>query len=405
MPEDNTLATFGGRVRFFRDRAGMSRAVFGDLCGRSGAWVKSIENGGTGMPGLRMLIRMADILQVNDLAKFTGENRLTSVTYAKRSHGQTSGIAQALTSYPLALADREPTSADALAANVAQAWMVWHGSPNQRTAVATILPRLLEDARTSVRLLEGNERRRALASLAQVYHLTQLFLSFQPYPELILLTGDRAMQAAQDADNPKAMAAASWYLNHVWRDAGEQAEGRIDLAHQAGRLLRPDINEEDRSLWGLLQLAMALSYAKTGRRGDAERHWDESRRAAESLTSPHPWLIFGTPVVDAYAVTMSADLILGHEATRQGDRIDLSAVPSRTRRAFHIAEIARGFYLKREPVSTMHLLNKAYEISPDTISYNLFTRSAVSELMTTGGATVRDEARNLAHKINLAPAA
>ncbi|WP_433542045.1 helix-turn-helix domain-containing protein (plasmid) [Streptosporangium sandarakinum] len=405
MPEDNTLTTFGGRVRFFRDRAGMSRAVLGELCGRSEAWAKAIETGKIGMPGLSMLIRMAEILHVNDLAELTGEQRLTMATYTKRTHEQAPAITEALSAYPLVVSDREPVSADVLAANVSQAWMVWHGSPNQRTAVATILPRLLVDARTSVRLLEGSDRRRALVSLAQVYHLAQLYLAFQPYPELILLASDRAMQAAQDADDPKAMAAATWYLNHVWRDAGEQAEARIDLAHQAGRLLRPDDDHDDRSLWGLLQLAMALSYAKTGRRGDAEHHWDEARRAAHSLDGHHPWLMFGPGMVDAYAVTMAADLTNGHEATRQGDRIDLTTIPSKTRRAFHTVEIARGFYLKKEPVATIHLLNKAHDISPDTISYNMFTRSTVSELMATGGATVRDEARDLAHKIRLIPAA
>ncbi|MFJ2031487.1 helix-turn-helix domain-containing protein [Streptosporangium sp. NPDC087985] len=404
MPEGNTLTTFGGRVRFFRDRAGMSRAVFGELCGRSGDWAKAIEIGKIGMPGLNMLIRMAGILRVDDLAELTGEQRLTTATYGKNTHDQASVIVRTLAAYPLAVSDREPVSADTLAANVAQAWMVWHGSPNQRTAVATILPRLLDDARTSVRLLESVDRRRALSSLAQIYHLVQLYLSFQPYPELILMTGDRAMQAAQDADDPKAIAAASWYLNHVWRDAGEQAEARIDLADQAGRLLRPE-NAEDRSLWGLLQLAMALSHAKIGRRGDAERHWDGARRTAQSLDGHHPWLMFGLGMVDAYAVTMAADLTNGHEATKQGDRIDLTAIPSKTRRAFHTVEIARGFYLRKEPLATVHLLNRAYGISPDTVAFNLFTRSAVSELMTTGGATVRDEARDLAHKIRLVPTA
>lgn len=404
MSEDNTLSTFGDRVKFFRNYSGLTRTVFGELCGRSEDWVKSIEIGKIGMPGLGMLIRMAEILGVEDLAAFTGEQRLSRATFTKQTHDQAPAIVKALAAYPLILPDREPVSADALAANVRQAWMVWHGSATQRTAVAALLPRLLDDARVSARRLEGDGRRRAQECLAQVYHLIQLYLAFQPYPDLILLTGDRAMTAAQEADSPKAIAAASWYLNHVWRDAGEQAEARIDLAQQAGRLLRQE-DEEERGLWGLLQLATALSYAKTGRRGDAERHWDQAHRAARSLTGHHPWLMFGTGMVEAYAVTMAVDMTNGHEATRQADRLDLESVPSKTRRAFHTVEIARGFHLKKEPLATIHLLNRAYEISPDTISYNLFTRRTTDELMTTGGATVRDEARALARKIRLVPAA
>ena len=199
--------------------------------------------------------------------------------------------------------------------------MVWHGSPQHRSAVAAILPRLLQDARISARLLEGPDRRAALVALAQVYHLVQLYLSFQPVPHLILLAGDRAMLAAQEADDPQAVAAAAWYMNHVYRDAGEAAEARIDLAHHAAAELRPDDSEQDRSLWGLLHLAIALSYAKTGHRGDAERHWDHADRVARLLSAHHPWLLFGRETVDAYAVTMYADLTDAHEAVRQADRL------------------------------------------------------------------------------------
>ena len=47
-------------------------------------------------------------------------------------------------------------------------------------------------------------------------------------------------------------------------------------------MLRPDSGGEDLARWGLLQLAVALSYARTGRAGDAWRHHDEADRAARS---------------------------------------------------------------------------------------------------------------------------
>lgn len=405
MNDVSTPMSFGDRVRFHRERAGMSRTVLGELCGRSDEWVKAIERGRLLMPRLPLLLRLAEILQIDDLAELTGEQKLNTATYTKHRHEKAEQVARALASYSLATPDREPVAAGELAASIAQAWMVWHGSPYQRSAVAAILPRLLDDARTSARLLEGNERRSALASLAQVYHLAQLYLAFQPMPELVHLTGDRAMQAAQDADDPHAMAAAAWYLNHVFREGSEQAdEARIDLAHQATRLLRPEDNEQDRQLFGLQHLAMALSYAKTGRRGDAERHWDEADRVARSLDGHHPWLLFGRAMVDGYAITMYADLTDGYEAARQADRVALN-IPSATRRSFQLIETARAYHLKREPLGTVHLLGKAYDVSPDTISYNLFTRSAVQELMASGNATVREDARALATKLHLPAAA
>jgi hypothetical protein len=236
-----------------------------------------------------------------------------------------------------------------------------------------------------------------------VYHLAQLFLSFQPVPGLVLLSGDRAMTAAQDADDPHAMAAGAWYLNHVYRDAGAQHEARIALASQVAAMLRPGEDTEDLARWGLLQLAIALSYAKAGRDGDAWRHWDAAAGAARGLGEGyhHPWLIFGTGMVEAYAVTMHADLMHPGEAIAAADRLDLAAMPSVTRRSLHLAETARAYSLRREPVATVHLLRRAYAESPDTTTFSLFARSTLGELRERGGATIRAEAAALAEQIGL----
>ncbi|MGH3973250.1 MAG: hypothetical protein ACRDS9_07985 [Pseudonocardiaceae bacterium] len=84
-----------------------------------------------------------------------------------------------------------------------QLWELWHGTKRHRTSISGLLPNLLSDAQLAARLYEGAERRSALRSLAQTYHLMQLFLSFQPARELIILSGDRAFIAAQEADNPR----------------------------------------------------------------------------------------------------------------------------------------------------------------------------------------------------------
>ncbi len=394
---------FGERVRVFRDRAGMSRPVLGGLVGRSAEWVKAIETGRLLPPRLPMLLRLAQVLRVSELADLTGQQDVSSAAYAKSAHESLPAVAQALVSYPLGTANGEPLTADELATQVRQAWELWHGARRQRTAVATVLPGLLDHARESARRLDGHERRRALVYLAQVYHLAQLYLSFQPRQELVYLTGDRAMTAAQDADNPQAIAGAAWYINHVFRDAGERHEGRIELATQAGELLRPADDREDLARWGLLRLAMALSYAKVGRGGDAWRLWDEARHAADVLGSGyvHPWLIFGPAMVEAYAVTMNADLMRAGDAVRQADSLTLDAMPSMTRRSFHLIETARAYSLRREPVATVHLLRKAYDTSPDTARFNLFTQSAALELARTGGATVRGDAADLVEKLGL----
>jgi transcriptional regulator with XRE-family HTH domain len=403
MAEDRKALTPGERIRLHRDRAGMTRPVLGGLVGRSAEWVKAIETGRLLPPRLPMLIRIAQVLGVPDLAELTGEPTLSVATYTKTAHERLASVADVLTDYRLTTGQGAPLTAAELAAQVTQAWTLWHGSRQQRTVIATLLPGLLANAEHSARALEGQERRSALARLAQVHHLAQLFLSFQPRPELVYLTGDRAMTAARDADSPQAIAAAAWYVNHVFRDAGERHEARVSLALDAAGLLRPEDRQEDLALWGLLHLAAALSYAKFGRDGDAWRHWDQADRAARSLGAgySHPWLIFGPAMVAAYAITMQVDLVRPGEAIRHADRLDLTAIPSATRRSFHLIETARAYSLRNEPVAVLALLRKAHETSPDTTRFNLFTQATALDLAETGGATVRADAAELAESLGL----
>ncbi|GAB3465090.1 hypothetical protein GCM10027436_77720 [Actinophytocola sediminis] len=85
----------------------------------------------------------------------------------------------------------------------------------------------------------------------------------------------------------------------------------------------------------------------------------------------------------------------------RADRIDLDSIPSVTRRSFHMIETARAFHQQREPLASVTLLRRAFETSPDTSRFNLFTRSAVLDLAENGGTTVRPDAKALARELHL----
>lgn len=117
MPEHTDISeTFGQRVRRARERNGQSRAVVGGLVGRSAEWVKAVECGRLRTPRLSLLLRLADVLGVNDLADLTGDDRVTVATYAKTAHPSLSAVRAALSSYRLSGSDEEPDEAEELAA-------------------------------------------------------------------------------------------------------------------------------------------------------------------------------------------------------------------------------------------------------------------------------------------------
>ncbi|RZU76014.1 helix-turn-helix protein [Micromonospora kangleipakensis] len=391
--------TFGARLRAHRERAGKTRPVLGGLVGRSAEWVKALENGRLLPPRLPMLLRLADVLDISDLAELTGDQSLPVASVTRAGHPDVDNVAAAMQRTAVPAGD--PTPVDVLRGLVDQAWALWHRSTVERTAVAAVLPGLLADAQRSARRLDGLARRQALVELARVYHLAQLYMAHQPYSELVWLAADRAMLAAQDADDPAVIAVAAWYYAHVYRGANQVDAAEQVLVDAAG-LVDPAAGGEQLARWGQAQLGIALGHSKAGRAGKAWRAWDAAEEAASRLGSgyAHPWLMFGPAACAAYAVTIETDLCRAGEAVRRADTADYRALPSHTRRAGALIEAARAHMLHRGEVAVVHLLGRALRESVDTVRHHPYARTFALELSNRPG-TVGEDARELALAIGV----
>ncbi|MGH3898227.1 MAG: helix-turn-helix domain-containing protein [Pseudonocardiaceae bacterium] len=391
--------SFGDRLRHYRERAGKTRAVLGGLVGRSEEWVKAAENDRLLTPRLPMLLRIADVLGITDLAQLTGDQSIPVASISKGTHDAAGDVATVMINAARTPAAEQP-SLPALTAQVDQAWTLWHRSDAHRTAVATVLPNLFAAVHAATRALTGDPRRAALAEQARVYHLAQNFFAFQPAEQFVWLAADRAMTAATDADDPAAIAAAAWYYAHVYRSSA-QLDAAEDVLVSAAGLLDPDAGSEHLARWGQLQLGLALTHAKAGHAGHAWRHFDLASDAADRHGGTHPWLMFGRPAVDAYAVTIDTDLFRLGEAARRVERYDPAQLPSRTRRAVYFIDAARTHSLQKNNFAVVHLLGNAVREATETVRYNTFARATTLELAKHGGA-VRADARQLAAAMGLA---
>jgi transcriptional regulator with XRE-family HTH domain/tetratricopeptide (TPR) repeat protein len=392
--------TFGKRLRIHRERTGKSRAVLGGLVGRSEEWVKALETDRLLMPRLSMLLRLAEVLGVTDLAELTGDQSLPVASVTKAAHPATPAVTNAMLR-AAKIRDVDPSALD-VTGRVARTWELWHRSRTERTAVGAVLPGLIDDARTAVRLVDGTQRRRAYADLAQVYHLTQIFLAFQPATEMVWLAADRGMSAAENADDPVTFAGAAWYCAHIYRFAN-QLDAAEAIAVEAAERLGPDAGGDQLALWGQMQLAGALTQAKAGRAGQALRHWDLAAKAARTLGPGymHPWLTFGQVLVDIFGVEVSVSLYSPGEAIRRADAIALDAMPSPTRRASLFLDTAQAYVQQRDNDGVLAMLNRALRESVDTVRHRPNARQAVVELLDQRGA-VRSGAREVALAIGLA---
>jgi transcriptional regulator with XRE-family HTH domain len=403
MDEDTGTAqpepSFGARLRRLRERRGMSRAVLGGLVGKSDEWVKAVESGRLQMPRLPMLLKLADVLGVADLADLTAGLSMPVASLSKASHDLAPTVADAMFAAPV-VADREPDLAG-LARRVDEGWQRWVNLPEQKSSVAVVLPDVLTEARAVVRALEGADRRRARAELARVYSLAQNFFAWQPAAELVWLAADRAMVAAEEADDPLAIAAAAWFYAVVYRSAG-QVDRALATALEAAARLDPAAGVEQRARWGMLHLSAALSESTAGNAGNAWRHWDRADQAATALGRGyyHPWLRFGRADVDANAVWIENRLFRPGQALRRADALDLSAQPGPGVRALRLLDIAEAHQLLNERAGVVHMIGRAHRVSAETVRYSLFARAALLDL-SERRTSVRDDARELAAAIGI----
>lgn len=400
----------GQRIQVIRERKGMSRPVLAGLVGRSPEWLKGIESGRRLPPRLPMLVKLAEVLAVGDVAVLAGTDMdlggvaIPVSSFARIPHEAIPAIREAARN-PLLTVPEGPVDLDALRTRIIAAWRTWHTSATHRTDVGRVLPSLIIDVRAAARTAEGRQRREANALLSDLWALVQHEIVWASEPEFIWVVADRAMSAAQEADEPLALAGAAWTMAIVQR-SGSDADGALMLAQDAGELLRPyleDGTDELRAMYGALQLHAATTAARAGRAGDAWRYWDEGDAVTRRLPSGyhHWWTMFGVSNVELYAVSISTDLSKSSTAMEQAERINPDTIPSRERRSRLMVEIARTYHQRRDFTSSLHWLEEAYAISHDSVHYSPTGRQMASEIADQGGALVERRAREFAARLGL----
>jgi len=394
----------GERIQTIRERAGKSRPVVAGLVGRSAEWLKAIEKGRLQPPRLEMLIRLAEVLGVTDLAELTGNEQLLSGFPRRATHPVVPSIQEAIEDIQLAVAVSPPDIGE-LALRTERAWQLWHSSTQPRADAGAMLPSIIRDGRRAVRILDGDERRAAYATLASAYALAEVLLAWVGEAPLLWLAADRCMDAAQQADRPEVLAAAAWVVGNVWRSCRRE-EDAWHLTQDACSLLEPYLNGQSngaRALWGACQLHSSITAARVGREGDALRCLDAGTAMSTRLPDnyAHPWTLFGRPNVALTGVSVQVDLHKSGSALDYAGRVDPDAIPSVERRARLWLETARAYAQRRDYTSTLHVLQRAVAISEESMRCHPLSRGLAGELVTAGGRLVEREARALARRIGI----
>ncbi len=319
-------------------------------------------------------------------------------------HAALPQVRAAINDYALTAGSAPPNPAH-LRARLARAWAARHSAPDHRTVLGALLPDLLRDSQHLVRATHGQRRRDANALLAEAFSLSQFYLAYQPATDLLWRVAERGMLAAQESEDPAAIAGAAWLLAQAHRDAGDwDAADHVNLEtlHMLEALApKPDVNL--RAITGALYFEAGYTAARAGRSGDAWHYWDKAKQVADHLPAVyyHPMTSFSRVIMGAHAVTVDVELRRGGESVRQARRARAALIPSQPRRGRHLIEVARAYHLDNDMDSALHTLEDAYTTAPETIRYNGYARRIVLELLETRTAPLRHRAELLADKVGL----
>lgn len=406
-PADLAGKSTGQRIRSFRNRAGMSQRVLGDRVGRSGEWVKAVENGRLLPPRLPMLAQIATVLGVSDVAQLVkNTGGVPAEVFAGTRHSALSEVQAALTDYRIATSGAQLPSVAHLAVRLRDAWRVRHASPDHRTQLGLLLPGLIRDAQRAARGVRGEERREARRTLSGVYQLADFYVAYQPAPELVWMVADRALTEGQEADDPYVAAGGAWAMVQALRDAGRWEEA-IALASDATRQMSPYLDkgapDDWRGMAGALHAEIAYVHARRGRVGDAWAWFDRADQFARQLGPDyrHVQSSFSRSVMAAHSVTLNVELRRPGEALRAADSFDPTTIPSLARRSRHMIEVARAHHQRDEHAATWAMLNSSERTAPETIRYNGYARAMLLDLRERPPSGLRDDVRALCERVGI----
>jgi transcriptional regulator with XRE-family HTH domain len=399
---DELTQAIGARVRAARVANHQTQAVVAGLTGITTDYLYQIERGKK-RPGLPVLIELARVLgvpleQLLDKPPGRPGNRLgIDDTGAK--------LYLALTR-PIAVT--EPPPILELHQRVRSAWQDWQTSPRRYSKVSSRLPLLITSVEQAARrhpVDDGQVQWRASQQCStDLYGLLRTVAKRVGRVDLSLLVADRAMRAAENAQDPHRLAAARWNLAHVLL-ADQQTEGSEAVAMQAADDLAPLVQAGDldaMAMTGALTLLGAMACARRGELWKArERVQSVAPLAARTGERNVHWTVFGPVNVAMYVVGIEIEAGEATEALRMAERIDPHRSPSIERRVAFLLDQAKGYVQRSDYGSALAVLQTVSHDAPEDVAHRPVAHQLVTTVIHRARRGVATEAARLAARAGL----
>ncbi|MFD3614418.1 helix-turn-helix domain-containing protein [Streptomyces sp. NPDC058676] len=391
----------GDRIRHYR-RGRRQDAVAG-LVGITPDYLSQIERG-LKVPSLPILYALAQELGVPTAALLSEQPPVEE----ESTDTAEVAVGRALLGYGPARS-AEPVRASVLRDRVEEAWKSWQTDGDRFSKASATLPSLVADvehaARTARAGTDAAERRAVLRAAADLYCLLRSYLRRTGRVDLATLAADRAMRAAEDADDPLRIAAAQWNFGHVLLAAGQPGEAEDLVLRAAEQVAATQMPNADRAaMGGALQLVAVVAAARRRQWWEArERLTKHAARAARAVSdgSNVAWTVFGPTNVALHAVSIEMEAGETGEALHTADAIDTSGLPSLEREFTFGLEVAACHSQRRDDAAALLALLGLEAIAPEDLARTPLARQMVLTVIRRARAMHARQAEQLAVRIGL----
>ncbi|MFD7972088.1 helix-turn-helix domain-containing protein [Streptomyces clavifer] len=395
-----TLPT-GERIRERRTGMGRTQAAVAGLCGITTDYLSQIERG-LKCPSSEVVSRLAAELKV-PVGYLLGDDQP-----ARPAPRSTPGadVVRALLGQHL-----RPASTDlvpgGLRDRLEEAWRTWQTSATRFTDVETVLPDLIGAIETALRTTRRApaERRDVQRLAADLYGLLRSYCRRTGRTDLSLMVTDRALRAAEEADDPLRIAVAKWNLGHALLSQPGQEDDAAYVARTAAEHLAQVLptSPEAAAVRGALELVSVVAEARTGRAWAARdrlttRVLPLARRSGEGNVGR---TVFGPTNTMLHAVSVEMTDGDAAEGLRLADRVDTSRLPSLERQFTFGLEVARCYDLRRDDAAVLVHLLELEALAPQDLQRNPLGRTLAISLVCRARPTYRRQAAALAERLQL----
>lgn len=370
----------GGRIMAMRRSRGLSRRILANLVGCSEEWLRLVEKGARPLDRLSTIMRIADVLRVNDLSELIGGPITLPAT---GDHGECDDVGRALL-FPRLCADGAAESVHRVRRHVSSAWEIWQRSPRRYTELRRRLPALLLMADTSAEHAKAEDRQAAAADLTDVYRLFATLLRGCGHHPLALLAADRAVAAAPADLLLPALTRAE--LAEVLIHLGRYADARR-LCLAATELT------DDPSTIGTCYLTAALATAEENDLLRTEELLNRARKLGDRLGPSRADFM---TEVDLSAVVVAVRMGRFRQAIRLAADIDADRLYAKDRQARYLLSLATAHAMDRNPEAATAMLRRVAESCPEELKYSPQAGRVVDQLRRLDCETTRGELRQIA---------